>query len=80
VQDVVILNKIDLVKDGLEDLESHIHDVNALITVVKSVRCQVDLNEVFDRQAYGAKVSKESELQFSFPSPLRIQREGKLTW
>jgi G3E family GTPase len=59
VQDVVILNKIDLVKDDLEDLEMHIHDVNALVTVVKSVRCQVDLNRVFDRQAYGAKVSKE---------------------
>jgi G3E family GTPase len=55
----VILNKIDLVKDDLEDLEMHIHDVNALVTVVKSVRCQVDLHKVFDRQAYGAKVSKE---------------------
>jgi G3E family GTPase len=53
--DVVILNKIDLVKDDLEDLEMHIHDVNALVTVVKSVRCQVDLSKVFDRQAYGAK-------------------------
>ncbi|KAK3125593.1 hypothetical protein QOZ80_7BG0607070 [Eleusine coracana subsp. coracana] len=55
--DVVILNKIDLVKDDLEDLERHIHDVNALVTVVKSVRCQVDLNKVFNRQAYGAKNS-----------------------
>jgi len=54
----VILNKIDLVKDNVEDLEKHIHDVNALVTVVRSVRCQVDLNEVFNRQAYGAKVSK----------------------
>eukprot|EP00267_Zea_mays_P043790 XP_020395925.1 uncharacterized protein LOC100216864 isoform X3 [Zea mays] len=54
--DVVILNKIDLVEDSLEDLEKHIRDVNALVTVVRSVRCQVDLNEVFNRQAYGAKV------------------------
>jgi G3E family GTPase len=54
----VILNKIDLVEDSLEDLEKHIRDVNALVTVVRSVRCQVDLNEVFNRQAYGAKVSK----------------------
>jgi len=55
--DVVILNKIDLVEDSLEDLEKHIRDVNALVTVVRSVRCQVDLNEVFNRQAYGAKNS-----------------------
>ena len=54
----MILNKIDLVEDNLEDLEKHIHDVNALVTVVRSVRCQIDLNEVFNRQAYGAKVSK----------------------
>ncbi|XP_045088730.1 uncharacterized protein [Aegilops tauschii subsp. strangulata] len=54
--DVVILNKIDLVKDNLEDLERQIHDVNALVTVVRSVRCQVDLNTIFDRQAYGVKV------------------------
>nr|CAB3454856.1 unnamed protein product [Digitaria exilis] len=55
--DVVILNKIDLVNDSLDDLEKHIHDVNALVTVVRSVRCQVDLNELFNRQAYGAKNS-----------------------
>jgi G3E family GTPase len=67
VQDVVILNKIDLVKDSLEDLERHIHDVNALVTVVKSVRCQVDLKKVFDRQAYGAKVSKESRNSIQLP-------------
>lgn len=54
----MILNKIDLVNDDLEDLEKHIRDVNALVTVVRSVRCQVDLNEVFNKQAYGAKVSK----------------------
>lgn len=54
----MILNKIDLVNDSLDDLEKHIHDVNALVTVVRSVRCQVDLNELFNRQAYGAKVSK----------------------
>ncbi|XP_062188233.1 uncharacterized protein LOC133891521 [Phragmites australis] len=53
--DVVILNKIDLVKDCLEDLERHIYDVNALVTVVQSIRCQVDLSTVFNRQAYGAK-------------------------
>lgn len=56
-QDVVILNKIDLVEGSLEDLERQIHEVNALVTVVQSVRCQVDLNKIFDQQAYGAKVS-----------------------
>uniref|UniRef100_A0A0E0QAP7 CobW/HypB/UreG nucleotide-binding domain-containing protein n=1 Tax=Oryza rufipogon TaxID=4529 RepID=A0A0E0QAP7_ORYRU len=53
--DVVILNKVDLVEDNLEDLERQILEVNALVTVVQSVRCQVDLNKVFDQQAYGAK-------------------------
>ena len=64
----MILNKIDLVKDDLEDLESQIHDVNALVTVVRSVRCQVDLNTIFDRQAYGVKVSKllKSDLVTTF--------------
>jgi hypothetical protein len=60
----VILNKIDLVKDDLEDLERKIHDVNALVTVVRSVRCQVDLSTVFDRQAYGVKVIKIVKFDF----------------
>jgi G3E family GTPase len=60
----VILNKIDLVKDDLEDLERRIHDVNALVTVVRSVRCQVDLNTIFDRQAYGVKVIKLVKFDF----------------
>ncbi len=51
----MILNKVDLVEDNLEDLERQILEVNALVTVVQSVRCQVDLNKVFDQQAYGAK-------------------------
>uniref|UniRef100_A0A0E0EDX8 CobW/HypB/UreG nucleotide-binding domain-containing protein n=1 Tax=Oryza meridionalis TaxID=40149 RepID=A0A0E0EDX8_9ORYZ len=33
--DVVILNKVDLVEDNLEDLERQIHEVNALVTVVQ---------------------------------------------
>ncbi|XP_072974469.1 uncharacterized protein [Typha angustifolia] len=62
--DVVILNKIDLISqkaprsgatDDLEDLERKIHDINSLATVIPSVRCQVDLHKVLDRQAYSAK-------------------------
>nr|CAD1837923.1 unnamed protein product [Ananas comosus var. bracteatus] len=55
--DVVILNKIDLVsdRDHLEDLESEIRNINSLATVIRSVKCQVDLLKLLDRQAYGAK-------------------------
>ncbi|CAL9186702.1 unnamed protein product, partial [Musa hybrid cultivar] len=62
--DVVILNKVDLVlQEGygldtssiLEELEKKIYDINSLATVIHSVRCQVDLCKILDRQAYGAK-------------------------
>lgn len=62
--DVVILNKIDLVSredsgsvtsHALDDLEKKIHNINSLATIIGSVRCQVDLYEILDRQAYGGK-------------------------
>ncbi|XP_073103722.1 uncharacterized protein [Elaeis guineensis] len=62
--DVVILNKIDLISredgvpgtsDALDDLEKEIHNINALATIIRSLRCQVDLCKILDRQAYGAK-------------------------
>lgn len=62
--DVIILNKVDLIPQensglpktsALEDLQKAIRDINSLATVIPSVRCQVDLHRVLDRQAYGAK-------------------------
>ncbi|CAN6225962.1 unnamed protein product [Urochloa humidicola] len=79
--DVVILNKIDLVKDNVEDLEKHIRDVNALVTVVQSVRCQVDLNEVFNRQAYGAKNSSHLQelLDYSKSIPPNRRHDNSIS-
>ncbi|XP_048555587.1 COBW domain-containing protein 1 isoform X2 [Triticum urartu] len=79
--DVVILNKIDLVKDDLEDLERQIHDVNALVTVVRSVRCQVDLNTIFDRQAYGVKNSSQLQelLEYSKSAPPNSRHDNSIS-
>ncbi|KAJ6831494.1 COBW domain-containing protein 1 isoform X1 [Iris pallida] len=58
--DVVILNKVDLIiqeEPGhvhLEELDKEIHNINSLETVIQSVRCQVDLHNILDREAYGA--------------------------
>jgi G3E family GTPase len=61
-QDVVILNKVDLVtRDGsenlLEELEKEIHNINSLANIIHSTRCQVDLFWILNRQAYDATVS-----------------------
>ncbi|KAK1292279.1 hypothetical protein QJS10_CPB17g01974 [Acorus calamus] len=61
--DVVILNKVDLVsREGLgpalnvvDDLENEIRDINSLAMVIPTVRCQVDLCKILDRQAYDAR-------------------------
>ncbi|KAL1539459.1 COBW domain-containing protein 1-like isoform X4 [Salvia divinorum] len=55
--DVVILNKVDLVSSddsgvALKDLEKDIHNINSLATIIRSVRCQVDLSIILDRRAY----------------------------
>lgn len=58
----MILNKIDLVSQEygtstlLEELEKEIYNINSLTTIIRTVRCQVDLCKILDRQAYGAKV------------------------
>lgn len=59
IQDVVLLNKVDLVTGGtteVEDLEAQIHNINGLVKIVRSERCQVDLKDVFERRAYKAQV------------------------
>jgi G3E family GTPase len=79
--DVVILNKIDLVEGSLEDLERQIHEVNALVTVVQSVRCQVDLNKIFDQQAYGAKNSSQLQelLEYSKSVPPNLRHDNSIS-
>lgn len=61
-QDVVILNKVDMVPvegpDTLEDLEKEIHKINSIAEIIRTVRCQVDLSKILDRRAYDSGVSK----------------------
>ncbi|KAK3442931.1 hypothetical protein EUGRSUZ_B03163 [Eucalyptus grandis] len=56
--DVVILNKVDLVTSeatgALEELEKEIHGINSIAEIIRTVRCQVDLSTILDRQAYDA--------------------------
>jgi G3E family GTPase len=63
--DVVILNKVDLVSpEGsggvLEELEKEIHNINSLASIIRSVRCQVDLPKILNCRAYDATVSHAS--------------------
>ncbi|KAH7665229.1 P-loop containing nucleoside triphosphate hydrolase protein [Dioscorea alata] len=60
--DVIILNKVDLVKQEdcgsaasgvTEDLVEEVHNINSLATIIPSVRCQVDLDKLLGCQAYG---------------------------
>lgn len=66
-QDIIILNKVDLVSPDelglatshyLEDLEKDIRNINSLAAVIRSVRCQVDLSKILECQAYDAAVSQ----------------------
>lgn len=62
IQDVVILNKVDLISQEhpegtLESLEKEIHKINSLANIIHSVRCQVDLSKILDCYAYDATVS-----------------------
>ncbi|XP_028803613.1 COBW domain-containing protein 2 isoform X2 [Neltuma alba] len=55
--DIIILNKVDLVSpEGsgsiLDGLEEEIHNINSLAEIIHSVRCQVDLSKILNRQAY----------------------------
>lgn len=60
-QDIVILNKVDLVSaegsGALEELEEEIHNINTLAEIIHSVRCQVDLSKILNRQAYDTAVN-----------------------
>lgn len=71
LQDVVILNKVDLVSpDGsgsvIDELEEEIHNINSLANIIRSVRCQVDLSKILNCGAYDASVSHKECLYFTF--------------
>ena len=42
---------------ALEELENEIHSINSLANIIRSVRCEVDLSQILNRQAYDAMVS-----------------------
>ncbi|KAF1864007.1 hypothetical protein Lal_00031159, partial [Lupinus albus] len=54
--DIIILNKVDLVSaegsGALEELEEEIHNINSLADIIHSVRCQVDMSKILNRQVY----------------------------
>lgn len=58
LQDVIIVNKIDLVSSSdsgfLENLEKEIKAINSLATIIHSDHCQVDLAVILDKNAYNA--------------------------
>ncbi|KAL1317636.1 hypothetical protein AAHE18_15G147500 [Arachis hypogaea] len=54
--DAIILNKVDLVSaegsGALQELEEELHNINSLAEIIHSVRCQVDLSKILNREAY----------------------------
>ena len=54
----MILNKVDLLSSegSLEELEKEIRDINSLASIVRTVRCQVDLTKILERNAYDTAV------------------------
>ncbi|XP_010417078.1 PREDICTED: COBW domain-containing protein 1 [Camelina sativa] len=51
--DTIIMNKVDLIsQEESDELEKEIHSINSLANVIRSVRCQVDLSNVLNCQAY----------------------------
>lgn len=56
VQDVVVLNKVDLVPGELADVEAQIRKINALVKIVHSVRCQLNLKDILDRRSFDVQV------------------------
>lgn len=84
--DVVILNKVDLIpkeecksfkSNALGEIEKAVHDINSLANIIPTVRCQVDLSKILDREAYGAKhlAHLEALLQESKAAPTRSRHD-----
>jgi G3E family GTPase len=63
--DTIIMNKVDLIsQEESDELEKEIHSINSLANVIRSVRCQVDLSNILNCQAYDSTV-KSLKLLFS---------------
>ena len=81
MQDVVILNKVDLISSEdpegtLEDLEKEIHKINSLANIIRTVHCQVDLSKILACHAYDATVSYMCLILRSSPNPLFAEING----
>ncbi|XP_010551388.1 PREDICTED: COBW domain-containing protein 1 [Tarenaya hassleriana] len=51
--DTIVLNKVDLAsQEESDELVKEIRTINALANVIRSVRCQVDLSNILNCQAY----------------------------
>ncbi|CAK9863939.1 unnamed protein product [Sphagnum jensenii] len=59
--DVVVLNKVDLVPGELADVEAQIRKINALVKIVHSVRCQLNLKDILDRRSFDVQRSVDIE-------------------
>ncbi|KAL2631451.1 hypothetical protein R1flu_016137 [Riccia fluitans] len=70
--DVVILNKMDQVKESsgpstVEQIHREIKIINGLVNIVHTERCQVDLGDVLERKAYDIKHSAHLEALLAKP-------------
>lgn len=54
------MNKVDLIsQEESDELDKEIHSINSLANVIRSVRCQVDLSNILDCQAYDSTVKSQ---------------------
>ncbi|KAJ3673112.1 hypothetical protein LUZ60_006486 [Juncus effusus] len=79
--DVVILNKIDLISQEsetkeLDDLKMKISNINSLASVICTVRCKVDLDELFNREAYGSKRDNHLEELMEYSKSLSSRHDS----
>lgn len=57
------MNKVDLIsQEESDELEKEIHSINSLANVIRSVRCQVDLSNILNCQAYDSNVKSRKFL------------------
>ena len=65
VGDVILLNKIDLVKENdLEQVKKRIRQINPFAKIINTTKCGVPLNEILDLDAFSLKRVLEVEPDF----------------
>ena len=63
--DVILLNKIDLVKENdLEQVKKRIRQINPFAKIINTTKCGVPLNEILDLDAFSLKRVLEVEPDF----------------